>query len=84
MLLVFLIGLKKWNIFYSPFEKYWHINYHQIKYIVQASMVHQYPLFNTHKDVLPQSGTWEAEYVLKIVDENEVKVVNGRVFIKYF
>ena len=46
-------------------------------------MAHQDPLFNTHKDVLPQSITWEAEYVYKIVGANEVRGVPGRVVIKY-
>ena len=47
-------------------------------------MVHQDPLFNTHKDVLPQSGTWEAEYIYIMVDANEVRGAHGRVVIKYF
>ena len=61
---------KKWNIFGSKFEKEWHINYPQVKYRIQSRMVHQDPLFNTHKDVLPQSGTCVAEYVYKMVDAN--------------
>ena len=53
----------KWNIVDSPSGKEWHTNSPQVKYVIQAVMVHQGPLFNTHKDVLPQSGNWESEDV---------------------
>ena len=47
-------------------------------------MVHQDPLFNTHKDVLPQSGTCIYEDVYKTVDENDFRGINGRIVINYF
>ena len=74
---------KKWNIVDSPFEKERYINYPQQKYRIQDMMMHQDPLFNNHKDVLPQSGTWKGEYVDKIADANDVRGLHGRVVIKY-
>ena len=46
-------------------------------------MVHHDPLFNTHKDVLPKSGTWEDEDVYKMVEANEFRGVYGRSVINY-
>ena len=74
---------KKWNIVDSPFEKERYINYPQQKYRIQDMMMHQDPLFNNHKDVLPQSGTWEAEDIYIMVYANEVRGVYVRVVIKY-
>ena len=60
-----------------------HINCPKGKYRIQARMVHQDPLFDTHKDALPQSVTCEDEDVYKMADANDIRGVHGRLVIKY-